>query len=77
MIIFYLFKVVHRDLAARNILVGFNQVCKISDLGLARRLGENGFYRRMRQVRKSLLGSFDKIERFLSKLGTRRSVRVS
>ncbi|CAH3172696.1 unnamed protein product, partial [Porites evermanni] len=29
-------KVVHRDLAARNILVGENQVCKISDFGLAR-----------------------------------------
>ena len=30
------YQVVHRDLAARNVLVGENEVCKISDFGLAR-----------------------------------------
>ncbi|XP_067049582.1 ephrin type-A receptor 3-like isoform X2 [Acropora muricata] len=29
-------RVVHRDLAARNVLVGENEVCKISDFGLTR-----------------------------------------
>ncbi|XP_041372763.1 fibroblast growth factor receptor 3-like [Gigantopelta aegis] len=29
-------KIIHRDVAARNVLVGVGNVCKISDLGLAR-----------------------------------------
>ncbi|CAL8071978.1 unnamed protein product [Calicophoron daubneyi] len=32
---------VHRDLAARNVLVGKNVQCKISDFGMARKVGEN------------------------------------
>ena len=28
-------KILHRDLAARNVLVGENNVCKITDFGLA------------------------------------------
>ncbi|CAH3147322.1 unnamed protein product [Porites evermanni] len=43
-------KVVHRDLAARNILVGENQVCKISDFGLARDVND-GIYMRTSQAR--------------------------
>ncbi|KXJ22590.1 Tyrosine-protein kinase receptor Tie-1 [Exaiptasia diaphana] len=36
---------VHRDLAARNVLVGENKICKISDLGLARRIREDVYTR--------------------------------
>ena len=56
-------QVVHRDLAARNVLVGFNRICKISDLGLARRMNEKGIYKRDRQVggSKNVIISLHKI----------------
>ncbi|XP_066936815.1 ephrin type-A receptor 4-A-like [Clytia hemisphaerica] len=43
--------IVHRDLAARNVLVGYNKICKISDLGLARKLNDKGYYHRNRQAK--------------------------
>ena len=39
-------QIVHRDLAARNVLVGDNNVCKVSDFGLAR----EGAYERQSKV---------------------------
>ncbi|XP_031575449.1 ephrin type-A receptor 7-like isoform X2 [Actinia tenebrosa] len=41
-------KCVHRDLAARNVLVGENKICKISDLGLARKVSEDIYTRSSR-----------------------------
>ncbi|KAJ8039413.1 Fibroblast growth factor receptor 1 [Holothuria leucospilota] len=37
-------KCVHRDLAARNILLGENNICKISDFGFARDVAERQEY---------------------------------
>ncbi|XP_057303674.1 tyrosine kinase receptor Cad96Ca-like [Hydractinia symbiolongicarpus] len=37
-------KVLHRDLACRNVLIANNGRCKVSDLGLARFVGENRTY---------------------------------
>ncbi|XP_066917058.1 uncharacterized protein [Clytia hemisphaerica] len=35
---------VHRDLAARNVLIGANKVCKVSDFGLTRTVGDSQIY---------------------------------
>ncbi|XP_050416622.1 insulin-like growth factor 1 receptor [Patella vulgata] len=37
-------KIIHRDLAARNILVANENCCKISDFGMARKVGEDYSY---------------------------------
>ncbi|CAH1801022.1 unnamed protein product, partial [Owenia fusiformis] len=39
-------KLVHRDLAARNVLLDANKVCKVSDFGLSRDVGERDIYNR-------------------------------
>lgn len=36
--------IVHRDLAARNVLVDIDDCVKISDFGLAQKIGSNGYY---------------------------------
>ena len=36
--------IVHRDLAGRNILVASEDLVKISDFGLARQVGYDGYY---------------------------------
>eukprot|EP00794_Sanderia_malayensis_P004676 gene4676-5286_t len=38
--------VVHRDLAARNVLMAHENICKISDFGLARQIYENTNYKK-------------------------------
>ncbi|KAI8775247.1 tyrosine kinase receptor Cad96Ca [Biomphalaria glabrata] len=42
-------KIVHRDVAARNILLFEHNVVKISDFGLARRVGQGDVYERTRK----------------------------
>ena len=36
---------IHRDLALRNILIMSERVCKISDFGLSRVIGQHDYYR--------------------------------
>ena len=45
-------QIVHRDLAARNILVVSEHLVKISDFGLARQMGNNGYYIVQQNVQK-------------------------
>lgn len=51
--IIYTFQFVHRDLAARNILLGEDNVAKVSDFGLARDIGNAEEYVRSNQVTSS------------------------
>ena len=48
-----LFLTVTRDLAARNVLVSEDFVCKLADLGMARALSTEDYYRK---VTSALLG---------------------
>ncbi|XP_022804171.1 fibroblast growth factor receptor 3-like isoform X2 [Stylophora pistillata] len=38
--------IIHRDLAARNVLVGENETCKVTDLGMARDVQQENVYER-------------------------------
>ena len=43
-------QVLHRDLAARNILLADNNIVKISDFGLSRRIGDGDVYQEENDV---------------------------
>lgn len=45
-IVYCLFQIIHRDLAARNVLVGEQEVCKVTDFGMARDVNRRIFTRR-------------------------------
>ena len=42
---------IHRDLAARNVLVGENEICKVTDFGMARDVQQENIYERKTKLR--------------------------
>ena len=53
----FMFKhnIVHRDLAARNMMLTEDNVLKIGDFGLARKLNKKRLYRRVRTLRRKVI----------------------
>ena len=48
--VYCLFQIIHRDLAARNILVGEQEVCKVTDFGMARNVNQENIYQKKSKV---------------------------
>ncbi|CAH3184300.1 unnamed protein product [Porites lobata] len=44
-------KIIHRDLAARNVLVGEEEICKITDFGMARDVQQTDIYQKRTKSR--------------------------
>ena len=43
-------KIIHRDLAARKVLVGDDEVCKITDFGMTRDVQEEDIFVRIHEL---------------------------
>ena len=48
--VYCLFQIIHRDLAARNVLVGEQEVCKVTDFGMARDVNQANIYQKKSKV---------------------------
>lgn len=47
---FFSLQIIHRDLAARNVLVGEEEMCKITDFGMARDVQQTDIYQKRTKV---------------------------
>ena len=46
----FFLQIIHRDLAARNVLVGEEEICKITDFGMARDVQQTDIYQKRTKV---------------------------
>ena len=49
-IVYSFFQIIHRDLAARNVLVGEQEVCKVTDFGMTRDVNQENIYQKKSKV---------------------------